>query len=424
MVKFAHLADCHLGAFSRRPLLREYNMKAFEKAIETCMERKVDFIIIAGDLFHNPMPDMDIVNKAVKVLMKVKNRGISIYSVYGSHDYNLARASLIDVLESAELFKNVVTFLESDNRLTTIRDPSGVSLTGLGGRKNRLEKGYYQQLDIDVPEGEGIFVFHSPIAEMKPADIPEKNVLPMSFLPEGYSYYAGGHIHRPLTDKKDGSYVIYPGTTFGSSYTDLEKESQRGFYIVDDWEPEYVPLEVCDIAKVTVNAQGHTSSEVEDILIKKGEKSQEGDVILLKVHGKLLEGSPEDIDFSRIIRLFEREGDATVFLNRNSLEKVTLDKVKIDERREEEVEKRVMEEYGTPEGISKEFAADLLKALKSDKKEGETTADYENRIWNQASALMEEIKESPPKSLVKEEKKGGKNQPRQITLVDYRGGGK
>ncbi len=419
MVRFAHLADCHLGAFGRKPTLREYNIKAFEKALDICISRGVDFIIIAGDLFHNPLPDMDIVNRAVKLLMKVKNHGINIYSVYGSHDYNLASASLIDVLESAELFKNVVNYLESDNRLTTVQDPTGVSITGLSGRKNRLEKGYYDQLDIDVPEGKGIFVFHSPIAEMQPTDIPEKNLLPISFLPGGYDYYAGGHIHRPLTDKKDGSHVVYPGATFGSSYTDLERESKRGFYIVDDWKPEYVPLEVCEITRVKINAEGHTSSELEDILIEKGDNNQEGDIILLKVHGKLIEGSPEDIDFSRIIRLFERGDDATVFFNKNSLERVTNDKVKINEEREDEVEKQVIEEYGTPEGISNDFAADLLRVLKSDKKEGETTTDYENRIWAQSYALIEGLKE--PQIQKTGEKKKDRKRQQQITLGDYAG---
>lgn len=416
MVRFAHLADCHLGAFSRKPLLREYNMLAFEKAMEICVERKVDFIIIAGDLFHNPMPDMDIVNRAVKALMEVKDKGIPVYSVYGSHDYNLAKASLVDVLESAEVFKNVVNYLESDNRLTTVKDSSGINITGLGGRKNRLEVGYYQQMDIEVPVEGGIFVFHSPIAEMKPVDIPERNVLPMSLLPHGFDYYAGGHIHRRLIGKKGDRPVVYPGATFGSSYADLEREDERGFYIVEDLELEYVPLDVCEFTRISVSGDGRTSSELEEVLFEKAVETRVGGVILLRVHGTLLEGSPENIDFKRIIREFEGEGDATVFLNNNSLESVTQEKVRVDEEAEDEVEKKVLDEYGTPEGVSKRFPEDLLRILKSDKMDGETGTDYENRIWNQAYQLMKDMKEHVPVE-------GDKvKQPRQITLGDYGGG--
>ncbi|MFW6141187.1 MAG: metallophosphoesterase, partial [Candidatus Saliniplasma sp.] len=72
MVKFSHIADCHLGAFGRNPTLREYNLQAFERVIEKSIQEEVDFIIIAGDLFHNPHPDMDVVDRAVKSLVKAR----------------------------------------------------------------------------------------------------------------------------------------------------------------------------------------------------------------------------------------------------------------------------------------------------------------------------------------------------------------
>ncbi len=420
MVRFAHIADCHLGAFGRKPELREYNIKAFEDAIEKCIERQVDFIIIAGDLFHNPLPDMDIVNRTVKLLMKVKNAGIRTYAVYGSHDYNLARASLIDVLESAELFKNVVNYLESENRLTTVKDKTGVSITGLSGRKNRLEKGYYEQIEFDTPDGDSIFVFHSPIAEMKPVDIPDKNVVPISSLPDGYDYYAGGHIHRPLEDLKDGKPVIFSGTTFGSSYTDLEREEKRGFYMVEDWRPEYVPVDVCSMVKVLVDAEGFTASEVEEMLIEKAEAVLEGDIVLVRVQGKLFKGSPQDIDFASIINLLESDGERTVFLNKNSLEAERVEKVKVDEEREEVIEKKVFEEQGTPEGTQGDLGERLLRILKSEKKEGETTTDYENRIWHQTRSLIENIKEEGELE-EKPEKELDPQKPSQLTLESYGG---
>ena len=48
--RFAHIADCHIGAW-RDKTLRELNIQAFEKALDTCIEQKVDFIILPGDLF-------------------------------------------------------------------------------------------------------------------------------------------------------------------------------------------------------------------------------------------------------------------------------------------------------------------------------------------------------------------------------------
>ena len=63
MVRFAHMADVHLGAF-REPRLREANLGAFVSALDMCREEKVYFILICGDLFHTSLPDMGIVERA------------------------------------------------------------------------------------------------------------------------------------------------------------------------------------------------------------------------------------------------------------------------------------------------------------------------------------------------------------------------
>ena len=47
MYKFAHIADCHLGA-QKYPELKELELKAFKEALDICMAEEVDFIIIAS----------------------------------------------------------------------------------------------------------------------------------------------------------------------------------------------------------------------------------------------------------------------------------------------------------------------------------------------------------------------------------------
>ncbi len=403
LVKFSHIADCHLGAFGRNPVLREYNLKAFEKAVKISIDRNVDFMIIAGDLFHNPHPDMDVVNRAVQSLMKARRNGISVYSVYGSHDFNISRASLIDVLESADVFKKVVHYLDDEGSLEHVTDPTGVSIAGLSGRKNRMDVSYYQNLDFKEPDDESIFVFHSPITEMKPADIHEEKTVPKSSLPEGYKYYAGGHIHRKLVDEKEGVPIVYPGPTFGSSYTDLEKDIHRGMFIVDDWEKEYVPINVADIKREIIIADGWTIDELEDELLKLSEKDIADDVVLLKVKGTLTEGYPEDIDFNRIRKRIEENGAETVYLNRRNLEGKETERIKVKQEKEEELEERVLNEYTSPDNVPVQFAEDLLKVLKEKQKEGETKSDYENRIWEESWHILQNIDDYKERAEEKED---------------------
>ena len=110
--RFAHLTDCHLGAW-RNPVLRQMNLKAFQRAIEISIQKKVDFILITGDFFDVNIPDLSIVKKAVDILQNAKQSGIEIYMIYGSHDFNASSTSIIDILHSTGLFvKPIIRAIE------------------------------------------------------------------------------------------------------------------------------------------------------------------------------------------------------------------------------------------------------------------------------------------------------------------------
>ena len=72
-MRFAHLADCHIGAW-RDKTLKELNLHAFLSALDCCANKKVDFIIISGDLFDTTLPDLTIVKKAVDKIKEVKEQ--------------------------------------------------------------------------------------------------------------------------------------------------------------------------------------------------------------------------------------------------------------------------------------------------------------------------------------------------------------
>ena len=53
-IKFVHCADIHLGANPFEIEERFEDMgKALEQVCEFALEEKVDFMVIAGDFFHN-----------------------------------------------------------------------------------------------------------------------------------------------------------------------------------------------------------------------------------------------------------------------------------------------------------------------------------------------------------------------------------
>lgn len=105
MYKFAHIADCHLGA-QKYPELKKLEIKAFKECITQCIENEVDFIVIAGDLFHSNLPDMGIVKEAVGLLKELQDNDIPVYVNYGSHDFSPNETSIIDIICESGLMKN------------------------------------------------------------------------------------------------------------------------------------------------------------------------------------------------------------------------------------------------------------------------------------------------------------------------------
>ena len=68
-MKYAHLADLHLGSW-RDQKMRDLSVNAFLSAIDQCIEKKVDFILFAGDLFNTSLPSLDTLKIVTKKYFK------------------------------------------------------------------------------------------------------------------------------------------------------------------------------------------------------------------------------------------------------------------------------------------------------------------------------------------------------------------
>ncbi len=100
MVKFAHLADCHLGCW-RQEELQDLNFKSFQKIISRCLEEKVEFILIAGDLFDSAYPPIEILKEVFQEFKRINDANIPVYLIAGSHDFSASGKTFLEVLEKA-----------------------------------------------------------------------------------------------------------------------------------------------------------------------------------------------------------------------------------------------------------------------------------------------------------------------------------
>ncbi len=412
MYKFAHIADCHLGA-NREPELRRLEIEAFKKTIDECILNGVDFIIISGDIFHSNLPDMWVVNEAVRKMREAVVKGIPIYVVYGSHDYSPTETSIIDVLESAGLVKRIGAGEIKDGRLIlkfTVDSKTGAKLTGISARKLGIEQEYYKILNRGILEDEGgfkIFVFHTMIAELKPVDLAKTDSIPLSYLPAGFHYYAGGHPHKTIVKKlEDYPFIVYPGPIFAKDSKDFEEAAKgvrRGFYIVNfDTQVrgiEFVEVRVCDYYFKEYDATGRTPSQVMSDLTEELEKADlNNKIVLLKINGELASGKTSDVDFTAIRRMIMEKGALHVRINRYGLTSKEYTSIKVKGGDVREIEEKIFEEnihrlklsnprLTSAEGVK--LAVNLLKVLRDPPKMNESKEDYLNRIRSHALKVLE-----------------------------------
>ena len=116
MVRFAHISDVHLGGW-KQPQMQELNFQSFKKAVEICIKEKVEFILIAGDLFDSAYPPIEILKETFAEFKKIKEAKIPCFIIAGSHDYSVSGKTFLEVLEKAGFCKNVANYEEDkDNK--------------------------------------------------------------------------------------------------------------------------------------------------------------------------------------------------------------------------------------------------------------------------------------------------------------------
>ena len=119
-MKFAHMADVHLGGW-KQPELQEINSKSFKMAIDNCIKEKVKFALVAGDLFDTAFPGIEVLKETFSEFKRLKEAGIPCFIIAGSHDYSVSGKTFLDVLEKAGFCNNVENVEEKNGFLTLVK---------------------------------------------------------------------------------------------------------------------------------------------------------------------------------------------------------------------------------------------------------------------------------------------------------------
>lgn len=389
MVKFAHIADVHLGGWKQQPL-QKLNFQSFQKAMETCINEKVEFVLIAGDLFDSAFPPIDILKETFAEFRKLKESGIPCFIIAGSHDYSVSGKTFLDVLEKAGFCKNVADFEETGESI--ILNPTihkGIAIYGYPGKTSGLEVLDLRKVKFnDAPGMFKIFMLHTTIDKASgslPIDSLETSKLPFA------DYYAMGHLHIDFQYEN----FVYPGPVFPNNFQELEDLHHGRFCIVDteaeaENQLKKVHLKIKEVISLNIEIK-NAQLATQQIISELDKRDLEDKIVLIRLRGILEVGKNSDIKYSQIEEATKRKGVYFFLRNTHDLKIKEVETDIISETENSEaLESETIKIYSekNPSDFNKTISQ-LMNSLSTEKQEGETTESFTGRLLEETKKILQ-----------------------------------
>ena len=288
MVRLIHTADLHLdSAFSSRFSKEEAEERrrnlliAWNKLLQYGIERKVQAILISGDLFDSPVVSrstMEIFLSSIR-----KNPEISFFYLRGNHDTKNTFRFRDDLPKNLFLFskegkkyrlKEKLVLLGQEFYGTERRNEFPEEPYGTERRSEFPEESYGTESLLELPEEPeelveeellspssskeavqsiwnlkeedcNILMLHGALREGGPEVQNEQGISLKQLSRYPIHYLALGHIHKREEGKYGSLYYIYPGCLQGRGF---DEEGEKGFYYLEieeetkEIKAEFVPL--------------------------------------------------------------------------------------------------------------------------------------------------------------------------------------
>lgn len=336
MVRLIHTADLHLdSAFSSRFSKEEAEERrrnlliAWNKLLQYGIERKVQAILISGDLFDSPVVSrstMEIFLSSIR-----KNPEISFFYLRGNHDTKNTFRFRDDLPKNLFLFskegkkyrlKEKLVLLGQEFYGTERRNEFPEEPYGTERRSEFPEESYGTESLLELPEFPeepeelveeellspssakdavqsiwnlkeedcNILMLHGALREGGPEVQNEQGISLKQLSRYPIHYLALGHIHKREEGKCGSLYYIYPGCLQGRGF---DEEGEKGFYYLEieeetkEIKAEFVPLKEGEFRIITLflsEEDGTLDAEekIRESLKKEGAEAKDSVRIILK----------------------------------------------------------------------------------------------------------------------------------------------
>lgn len=247
---FVHAGDLHLdspfkGVTTQSQIvadaLRSATFDAFDALVQVCIDRQVQFLLVAGDVYDGADRSLRAQLKFLDGLKRLADHNIRSFVVHGNHDPLDGWSSTIEWPEEVHVFgaTRVETKKVKANR-EPIASVSGISFPKQNERRNLAQK--FQAADPDL--------FQIGMLHCNCGGDPNHEIYAPCRLDDltgaGFDYWALGHFHEKKI-LSTSPFVVYSGNTQGLS---IREQGERGCYVVTVGEDRHVDIEFCSLDAV------------------------------------------------------------------------------------------------------------------------------------------------------------------------------
>lgn len=252
--KFLHAADIHLdsplvglGSRTDAPLdrVRAATREALKNLVQCALEEKVDFVLVAGDLYDGSWKDMKTGIFAMQQFARLGHAGIRTFVILGNHDAESKLTAELPRPDTVHFFGSVA------GEIATI-DDLGVAVQGRSFKTAAVTDNLARDYAAPIPGMFNIAMLHTALegghehANYAPCSLEELRS-------SGHDYWALGHVHDHLVHSEH-PHVVYPGNVQGRS---VRETGPKGAVIVEVEDGHvvnlrHVPLDDVRWARMTI----------------------------------------------------------------------------------------------------------------------------------------------------------------------------
>ena len=260
MFRFIHAADLHLDSpllglerYAGAPVeaIRSATRRALENLVQLAVARKVDFVVIAGDLYDGDWKDYHTGLFFSQQMGRLAAAGIPVVMIAGNHDAASRMTRSLRLPEHVELLP--------PGRAASAQNPRfrelGVAIHGRSFGESAETQNMVPEYPAAVAGLYNIGLLHSSLVGTEGHD-PYAPCTLDDLRSKHYDYWALGHIHLRQIMAED-PWVVYSGNTQGRH---IREWGAKGCYVVTvddvgratlDFEPlDVIRWEAC---RVTVD---------------------------------------------------------------------------------------------------------------------------------------------------------------------------